>query len=83
MIQLTHLPRLLVGAAIAIPLTVTLPALAQQGAPTLSSKWEKAKQDRNRSSVTVISGGIRGTYIRFATDLANVRHVRPLRPSVG
>ena len=45
---------------------------AQQGEPALSSKWEKAKRDRNRSSVTVISGGIRGTYIRFATDLANV-----------
>ncbi len=32
----------------------------------------EAKQERNRSTVSVIGGGISGTYIRFATDLANV-----------
>lgn len=72
MTQLTVVSRLLVGAAIIFALTATPPAQAQQGEPALSTKWEKAKRDRNRSSVTVISGGIRGTYIRFATDLANV-----------
>ena len=72
MTQLTVVSRLLVGAAIIFTLTTAPPAQAQQGEPALSTKWEKAKRDRNRSSVTVISGGIRGTYIRFATDLANV-----------
>ncbi|MCG8559599.1 MAG: TAXI family TRAP transporter solute-binding subunit [Hyphomicrobiales bacterium] len=72
MTQLTVVSRLLVGAAIIFTLTTAPPVQAQQGEPALSTKWEKAKRDRNRSSVTVISGGIRGTYIRFATDLANV-----------
>jgi len=34
--------------------------------------YEKQKYERNRSAVSIISGGINGTYIRYATDLANV-----------
>ncbi len=34
--------------------------------------YQKKKEEANKSIVTVISGGISGTYIRFATDLANV-----------
>ncbi len=36
------------------------------------SPYEKQKYERNRSTVSIISGGINGTYIRYATDLANV-----------
>ncbi len=36
------------------------------------SAYEKQKYERNRSAVSIISGGINGTYIRYATDLANV-----------
>lgn len=36
------------------------------------SPYEKQKYERNRSSVSIIGGGINGTYIRYATDLANV-----------
>ena len=41
-------------------------------AQNLLSPYEKQKYERNRSSVSIISGGINGTYIRYATDLANV-----------
>ena len=36
------------------------------------NRYQVKKTDANKSTVTVISGGISGTYIRFATDLANV-----------
>lgn len=36
------------------------------------SPYEKQKYERNRSTVTIIGGGINGTYIRYAVDLANV-----------
>ncbi|MGH1407190.1 MAG: TAXI family TRAP transporter solute-binding subunit [Rhodomicrobiaceae bacterium] len=32
----------------------------------------QAKQYRNQKTVSVISGGVNGTYIRFATDMSNV-----------
>ena len=45
---------------------------AQVLAQSLPSNLREAREERNRSTVSVISGGISGTYIRFATDLANV-----------
>ena len=36
------------------------------------STYEQQRSERNRSAVSIISGGINGTYIRYATDLANV-----------
>ncbi len=33
--------------------------------------YEKQRFDRNRSAVSIIGGGINGTYIRYATDIAN------------
>ncbi|MDH3579631.1 MAG: TAXI family TRAP transporter solute-binding subunit [Hyphomicrobiales bacterium] len=52
-------------------------AIAIAGADTASaqsqlSPYEKQKYERNRSAVSIIGGGINGTYIRYATDLANV-----------
>lgn len=44
--------------------------LASQG--LAQNSLTEAKQERNRNTVSVIGGGISGTYIRFATDLANV-----------
>lgn len=65
--------------AIGTPLTGSNPVEAQQKSKTKSvkkrrstSSYERSKAERNKSSVSVISGGISGTYIRFATDLANV-----------
>ncbi len=34
--------------------------------------YEQQRIERNRGAVTIIGGGINGTYIRYATDLANV-----------
>ncbi len=50
---------------LAASLLLTTQAFAQ-------NSLSEAKQERNRSTVSVIGGGISGTYIRFATDLANV-----------
>jgi len=36
------------------------------------SSYEKQRYERNRSAVSIIGGGISGTYIRYATDLANI-----------
>jgi TRAP transporter TAXI family solute receptor len=33
--------------------------------------YEKQRWERNRSTVSIIGGGINGTYIRYATDIAN------------
>lgn len=33
--------------------------------------YERQKWERNRSAVSIIGGGINGTYIRYATDIAN------------
>lgn len=33
--------------------------------------YEKQRWQRNRSTVSIIGGGINGTYIRYATDIAN------------
>ena len=41
-------------------------------AQTTATPYEKQKYERNRSAVSIIGGGINGTYIRYATDLANV-----------
>ena len=54
----------------AIPIFVLSSLLASQG--LAQNSLIEAKQERNRSTVSVIGGGISGTYIRFATDLANV-----------
>ena len=43
-------------------------AIAQQRQLT---PYEKQRFDRNRSTVSIIGGGINGTYIRYATDIAN------------
>ena len=36
------------------------------------SSYEQQRYERNKGSVSIIGGGINGTYIRYATDLANV-----------
>lgn len=36
------------------------------------TSYEKQRHERNRSAVSIIGGGISGTYIRYATDLANI-----------
>lgn len=36
------------------------------------SLYEQQRYNRNKGSVSIIGGGIGGTYIRYATDLANV-----------
>lgn len=46
-------------------------AFAQSSKKKYTS-FNDAKRSRNSNAVSVISGGINGTYIRFATDLANV-----------
>ncbi len=51
--------------ALAASVLLTSHAFAQ-------NSLSEAKQERNRNTVSVIGGGISGTYIRFATDLANV-----------
>lgn len=43
---------------------------AQQQRPLTPNEKQRIK--RNRGAVTIIGGGINGTYIRYATDLANV-----------
>ncbi|MDA7947188.1 MAG: TRAP transporter substrate-binding protein [Hyphomicrobiaceae bacterium] len=49
-------------------LVMTGTAYAQQ---RQLSPYEKQRFERNRSSVSIIGGGINGTYIRYATDIAN------------
>ena len=63
----------------ALPAVKSEPVAAQQKSKTVlkkrsrtQSSYERSKAERNKSTVSVISGGISGTYIRFATDLANV-----------
>ena len=48
-------------------------ASAQTNSP---SRYQQAKDDANKHTVTIIGGGISGTYIRFATDMANVLNVK-------
>ena len=46
-------------------------SLAQSSTQSFSP-YQQAKADANKHTVTVVGGGISGTYIRFATDMANV-----------
>lgn len=55
---------------LALALTVVLADAAS--AQRQFSPYERQKYERNRSAVSIIGGGINGTYIRYATDLANV-----------
>lgn len=55
-----------------LALTFALGLTGAASAQGQLSPYEKQKYERNRSSVSIISGGINGTYIRYATDLANV-----------
>lgn len=54
--------------ALLLALVVTGTAYAQQ---RQFSPYEKQRYERNRSAVSIIGGGINGTYIRYATDIAN------------
>ncbi len=55
-----------------LALLLTLTVFGEAAAQRQISPYEKQKYERNRSSVSIIGGGINGTYIRYATDLANV-----------
>lgn len=61
-----------IAASLALILPLVLLLEAPASAQSAENKFTKARDNRNRSTVSVISGGISGTYIRFATDLANV-----------
>ncbi len=50
----------------------TSQAISQTQPSKNTSRYQQAKQLANKHSVSVIGGGISGTYIRFATDMANV-----------
>ena len=54
--------------ALLLAFVMTGTAFAQQRQFT---PYEKQRFERNRSSVSIIGGGINGTYIRYATDIAN------------
>ena len=41
-----------------------------------NTRYQSAKIKANKHTVTVIGGGISGTYIRFATDMANVLNAK-------
>ncbi|GAB4226377.1 MAG: TAXI family TRAP transporter solute-binding subunit [Methyloligellaceae bacterium] len=53
--------------ALLLPLAASTASAQRQ-----MSLYEKQRYERNRSAVSIIGGGISGTYIRYATDLANV-----------
>jgi uncharacterized protein len=55
-----------------LALVFTLGLTGAASAQRQFTPYEKQKYERNRSAVSIISGGINGTYIRYATDLANV-----------
>ena len=55
-----------------LALVLALGFTGSASAQSQRSPYEKQKYERNRSTVSIISGGINGTYIRYATDLANV-----------
>ncbi len=55
-----------------LTLLLTLTVFGEAAAQRQISPYERQKYERNRSSVSIIGGGINGTYIRYATDLANV-----------
>jgi len=55
-----------------LALIFVLGVVGAASAQTTATPYEKQKHERNRSAVSIIGGGINGTYIRYATDLANV-----------
>lgn len=55
----------------ALAMLFALGATSMAWAQRPLNPYEKQKWERNRSTVSIIGGGINGTYIRYATDIAN------------
>ena len=86
--RLLAVAMLLLVPALALTLPAsaqTAPAPAQSPPPSNPQAWEIAKDKANRGAVGIVSGGIDGTYVRVAADLAAVLDNNDLRvlPMLG
>ena len=70
--RLGVLPALLLLFALALAFQPDAPAFAQTASQQNKKKASDLRKQINRGTVGIISGGINGTYIRIASDLASV-----------
>ena len=70
--RLGVLPALLLLFALAFAFQPDAPAFAQTASQQNKKKASDLREQINRGTVGIISGGINGTYIRIASDLASV-----------